>query len=174
MTICLHYNLKYYCFHQSKCCAHGKHVFRLVPPIRLWVHVDAEVWVKCKCVPNELRRRLYHTTPHCTSHPRRLPKSTNSLFAKPPTPLNRNRPGSSLRLLGGGGTLQKFRGGISDERRRGETYHLVHGHEVGIQGDDSEVNLKGGGENTNWFVRNITATMTWWTLYRALGQTIIH
>lgn len=56
-----------------------------------------------------------------------------------------------------------------------ETYHLVHGHEAGIQGDDSEENLEGGGgENTNWFVRNMTATMTWWTLYRALGQTIIH
>lgn len=29
-----------------------------------------------------------------------------------------------------------------------ETYHLVHGHEAGIQGDDSEENLEGGGEKT--------------------------
>lgn len=100
-----------------------------------------------KCVPNELWRRLYHTTPHCTSRPRRLPKSTNSLFAKPPTPLNRNRPGSSLRLLGGvqGEPALCKSSGAAFLTSAVETYHLVHGHEVGIQGDDSEENLEGGG-----------------------------
>lgn len=115
-------------------------------------------WFRClgqtQCVPNELWQHVYHTTPHSASHPRCLQNQQTALLS-PPTLLNQNRPHSShspaawcktrththTKFTGRNYRMQSHRESeIKKEIKT--TYHSGHRDEVGVDGDDAELDFR--------------------------------